>query len=498
MVFENLNALIEHGLIVVAVLVIAVLCSVHAIIYKRESNSALAWLGLIFLSPLMFSFMFVMWDWRGVLVIAPLIASMFYLFLGINKLTREFKQAAFRQQDQVFNEKIRASIQPLLLENNQWRAIAQTGLQLGYSEPHFCELDILHTGDEAYPEMLAAIDAAQKHITLFSYIFAFNETGKDFCDALIRAKGRGVQVRVLVDAVGSHKHLGQLANYLRLAGIPFAKFMPVLFKTQFSNLRNHRKLLVIDAKVAFTGGLNISDLYWPSRFGEGAAIDLHFKVQGRLVNYLQECFVNDWQFATGESLQSDEWFDENLPERGSSLGRVIVDGPSYEEERLHWHFLNAINTAKDTIRIVTPYFLPNAAITAALCSAALRGVNVEIIVPKKSDHIFMDWALRGNMFELMSRGCNFYLKEGAFDHSKFLVVDEAYASIGSANWDARSLRLNYELNIEVFEHEFVGKLDKLFALKRGQSESYSLDQWQSRNFAIKLRDGFARLFSPYL
>ena len=346
--------------------------------------------------------------------------------------------------------------------------------------------------------MLDAITQAKKSISLYSYIFSYDTTGMKFCDALIAARKRGVKVKVLVDAVGSHSTINALEKQLGLGGVDFDRFMPVLLKTQFSNLRNHRKLLIVDAKQAFTGGLNIEDLYWPAMYEKEAVLDLHFKIEGRLVNYLQEVFSNDWSFVTGEQLTDECWFSEGLPEIGESLGRIISDGPGRDEERLTWHFLNAINVAEKNIFIVTPYFLPNASIVSALCSAALRGVCVEIILPEKTDHNFLDWAVRGSLFELINKGCAVYFSTGAFDHSKLMVIDDDYSSIGSSNWDARSLRLNYELNVEVYGRKFADVLLDIFEQKKQGAYLYSETLSLSRPFIKKLRDGFMRLFSPYL
>ena len=489
---------IESPWLILIVMCFAVVCSIHAIIYKRESYAAFAWLGVILLSPLVFSVTFLLWDWKGIFLIAPLIASSSYLLLGVNRLTRQYKHAAFRRKDSQFNHEISQVISPLIDANKKWSGLSSTGKNLNYSPINYCELDILNSGDEAYPAMLSSINEASKSIALYSYIFQFDHTGKQFCDALIHAASRGVKVKVLVDAVGSHSTINELENYLHAGKVECSRFMPVLVKTQFSNLRNHRKLLIVDAQEAYTGGLNIADDYWPSLELTAPIYDLHFKVMGRLVNYLQEVFSNDWSFATKEELTSTDWFNENLPEQGECLGRLIVDGPGRNEERLSWHFLSAINSAETSIKILTPYFLPSLPITTALCSAALRGVKVEIVVPYQSDHFFMDWALRGSVYELLSKGCLLYLSQGAFDHSKLLIVDNNYASIGSSNWDSRSLRLNYELNIEVYSSRFAETLDALFISKKQSCMPYTTEDWLGRSLLIKLRDGIARLFSPYL
>lgn len=482
----------------IAVVLMALATSLHAVVNKRNSYSAFAWLGVIALSPLSSVLMYLAFGWFGVLILAPLLGSLFYIFLGVNQLRRKYRRSKFREVRKRFNFLEYSERHQLLGSQAKWQGITITGNNLGYSPKHFCAAQLLNGGDEAYPEMLNAISKACQSITLFSYIFANDECGKAFVSSLIDAKKRGVSVRVLIDAVGSSRSQLWLLPTLRRAGIKAERFMPVLLKSQFSNLRNHRKLLVIDGCIAFTGGLNIASTYWPSIKPKGAVNDLHFKIEGMLVNYLQDVFINDWLFSCGEVLSGSPWFNEKLEVKGENIGRVIVDGPSFEEERLQWHFLNAINLAEKSVKIVTPYFLPNQPLESAICAAAVRGISVEIITAAKPDHAFMNWALKGNLHELLARGCKVYLAGPNFDHSKFLLVDNDYMSIGSANWDARSLRLNYELNIELIGSPLGEQLAESFDYKKRHSKRYTLNDLNSRPSWQKLRDGFARLFTPYL
>jgi cardiolipin synthase len=472
--------------------------ALHAVVHKRNSRAAFAWLGTILLSPLFSALMYLTLGWLGVLVVAPVIASALYLVIGINRMPRKFRKGRFRQLRKSFTEATGAEI--LGAPRHKWQAINRTGESLGYSPIQPCDIRLLNTGDEAYPAMLDAIAEARQSISLFSYIFSYDEAGKQFVNALIAAKKRGVEVRVLIDAVGSHRSGSKVLSLLEREGIACEAFLPVRLKTRFSNMRNHRKLLVVDAKTAFTGGLNIAEIYWPELAGSNTVIDTHFKITGSVVNYLQEVFVNDWFFASGEILKGTPWYDENdeAEVSSNSLARVVVDGPSREEERLRWHFLNAINIAEKNIKILTPYFLPDDGVVAALCSAALRGVKVEILVPEKSDSVLMDWALRGSLFEMLERGCKFYCIGPGFDHSKLLLVDDDYASIGSANWDARSLRLNFELNVEVYSEYLAAELKAILQQKKQAARPLLLDDLLARNRLVRIRDGIARLLGPYL
>jgi len=494
---------LQDALLVLLVLILACACTIHAIIYKREHSAALSWLGFIFLSPMIFSLMFALFAWQGVLIIAPLMASLFYIFLGVNRLSREYKQAPLKTD--IFQTQLPLSRDLPIEPSSKWPSLVKLGDQMGYSPPQLSNIEVLASGDIAYPKMLSAIDSAENAVYLMSYIFDYDGIGQRFCQSLAKAAARGVQVYVLVDAVGSAQSVAALEDYFKKQGVSFSVFLPVLLKTRFSNLRNHRKLLIVDNQQAFIGSLNItdqclSDEHLATKQNKSAFIqDISFAVHGGILHSMHELFAHDWYFATQERLGSEpvekvlEGDDQTV-----HLSRLIADGPSLEEERLRWHFLHAVNSAEDHIRIQTPYFLPKSSLVSALCSASLRGVKVDILVPAKSDHGLLDWAMLGNLFELLNRGCHIYFITERFDHSKIFIVDDDYVSLGSANWDARSLRLNYELNMEVCSQDLALSLTALFEDKKQQAKPYYLNQWLARPFWQKLRDGLARLFIPYL
>lgn len=472
---------------IVGVLSVSVFAAVHAMIYKRDSWAATSWVALILFSPV--------------------VGAILYYFFGINRLQRRILRHDFDKLESVDNKQFIDTFGEALVNQqkmveercrHRWKGVIGTGDLLSYS-PLFTDSRIrpLNTGDEAYPEMLKAIAKARQSITLLSYIFADDLVGREFMDALIDANQRGVEVRVLYDAVGSHRSYMMWGRVPNNRSFKVEPFHSIIFKTSLSNLRNHRKLLIIDGRIAFTGGLNIAKDYWPSRTNR-PVIDLHFKVEGQAVNYLQQVFVEDWHFSCGETLAGELWFHRDRSATASGISRVIDTGPSVQTERLHWHFLSAINAARESIKIVTPYFLPNAGLTSGLCSAALRGVVVDIIVPKKSDHFYFNWAIRGSLWELLAKGCRVWFSPPPFDHSKVMVVDGEMVSFGSANWDQRSIRLNFELNMEVFSRSLAQDILALIEEKQAGSSEYTLKDLQGRPLVVKAVDGFSRLFSPYL
>jgi len=263
------------------------------------------------------------------------------------------------------------------------------------------------------------------------------------------------------------------------------------------HLRNHRKILVVDGATGFTGGLNIDERYWrPNRPG-AAFRDLHFRLGGPVVTHLAEVFADDWQFTTSEALRGAKWFPE-LVARGTTLARGIEAGPDENVGRLRWTMIGALNAAQRTIHIVTPYFIPDVALISALNAAALRGVEVEIFLPRHSDLAHVQWAAMGQLWQVLEGGCHVWFSPGPFDHAKLLVVDSAWVLLGSANWDARSLRLNFEFNLECYGGELGARLEEQIAARRAKANLVTMAQINARPLAVKLRDGAARMFAPYL
>jgi len=263
------------------------------------------------------------------------------------------------------------------------------------------------------------------------------------------------------------------------------------------NLRTHRKILVADGQVGFTGGMNIRAGHWLERQPRNPVQDIHFRMRGPVVTQLQEVFADDWLFTTGESLRGDSWFPK--PEiAGQVLARGVPDGPDEDFEKLRWTLLGALSIARRSVRIVTPYFLPDPAIISALNLAAMRGVEVDIIPPSRTNLPFVRWASRSMWWQVLEHGCRIWLSPPPFDHSKLMLVDGCWVLFGSANWDARSLRLNFEFNVECYDEALSRRLEGLVEVKRKAARLVTLQEVDSRPLSGRLRDGIARLLAPYI
>jgi cardiolipin synthase len=465
-------------------LTLAVVASCHVVLTKRDNRAALGWVGVIWL--------------------APIIGTMLYVTFGVNRIRRKArrlrKPESKRQRlrlEHVAAEELHRSLADealhLIALSDYVSRLSETPLLPGN------RLVPLHCGDEAYPRMIAAIDAAEHTIGLCTYIFDNDAEGKEFVAALVRARERGVEIRVLIDDVGTRYSFPSIKRLLRAGQIPFNTFLPTLVPGQFhyTNLRNHRKIMVVDGKVGFTGGMNIRAGHRLLSKSRHLVRDMHFEVHGPVVAQLQECFVNDWEFATQEALEGEHWFPKLHP-HGSMLCRGIADGPDSRHDHIRMTLLGAINAARRNLTVITPYFLPDVVLITALNAAAMRGVNVRIILPEKVNLALVQWAANAQLWQVLERGCNVFLTKLPFDHTKIVIVDDAWSFVGSANWDARSLRLNFEFNVEVYDIDFATTLNDAVRGRMSTARQIYLADVDSRPLLIRLRDGIARLATPYL
>ena len=356
---------------------------------------------------------------------------------------------------------------------------------------------ILECGDQAYPQMLAAIDGAKSHVRLATYIFRADEIGLQFIDALSRAHLRGVKVRVLIDGFGGGFLLSPAYRALRRRGVPAARFLHSVlpWKMPFLDLRLHKKILAVDGETAFVGGLNIGAENVIAKRPKAPVRDTHFRVEGTIIRQIEQEFDDDWSFTTGEDpIGSDS--AREAPAVGGSTMRTIAAGPDQEVDQLILVLLSAINLARHSIRIATPYFVPDEQLITALQLAALRGVDVHIVLPAHNNHRLVAWAALPHMRPLAETGCQLWLCAPPFDHSKLMTIDGQWSLIGSANWDIRSLRLNFELTVEFYHPGLAGRLTEIIDAMRFQP--ITLADIDKRPFIVKLRDAAARLSMPYI
>ncbi len=362
-------------------------------------------------------------------------------------------------------------------------------------------VELLRNGDETMPAMIDAIDSARSSIAMSTYIFEVHGIGARILEALEKAVQRGVEVRVIVDAAGARYSRPSIIKELRRRGIPAQRFTaPNLSDRLLTlNLRNHRKLLVIDARTGFTGGINIRPGNMLQEAHPDHVRDLHFRVRGPIVSQLLRVFAEDWQFCTGQWLSGDVWSAEpDLP--GDVAVAGLPDGPDDDDQTISFAIAAALDEARREVRIATPYFLPPEPVFSALISCALRGVKVRVITPAggANNLPFVHWASRTMYPPLLRRGVRIFESGTPFDHSKMLTVDGILSIIGSSNIDSRSLKLNFEFNLACFDDKLAPALNAEFDAKLAGSVEVTEAMLAEQTVADRLRNGVARLFVPLL
>ena len=464
---------------------LAVFASAHAVLYKRDSRAAIAWVGFIWL--------------------VPFAGAILYFLFGVNRIRRKAvllrggfeRYRAHESGPKCAPEELHHHLPGHTGHLNMLARLVGEVVERPLVPGN--EIEPLLNGDAAYPAMLETIRNAQHTISLETYIFDRDDTGLTFAKELGAAVRRGVEVRVLIDAAGTRYSWPSIRHRLHREKVKCALFHPSFgwLRVMSINLRTHRKILVADGRIGFTGGLNIRAGHWLEHHPRSPVQDLHFRLRGPVVAHLQEAFADDWLFATGEELRGEQWFP--APEAsGPMVARGITDGPDADFEKLRWAILGALSIARYSIHIVTPYFLPDTALISALNLAAMRGVRVEIILPEYTNLPFVQWASRSLWWQVLKHGCRLWLTPPPFDHSKLMLVDDCWVLIGSANWDARSLRLNFEYNVECYNAGLAGQLEEIIRRKRDAARQVTLEEMDARSLPLRLRDGVARLAMPYL
>lgn len=464
---------------------IAFVAAGHALLNKRDPRAALIWV--------VFCLSF------------PGIGALLYWLLGINRIRTRAQVLQAHGEDRPWPEPSfcywspHLAKDPFFLRGNftALRSLSDAVTRRPLVSGN--RIEPMYNGEQAYPAMLAEIEAARESIHLCTYIFGSGNTGKKFVAALEHAASRGVKVRILIDAFGERYSFPPARRLFKHPKVQVVRFMPpTLFGSGINlNLRNHRKLLVIDNRIGFTGGMNIGDRHLAADVRNPVRTsDVHFRIEGPVVGQLQEAFLEDWSFATKRDFQPPPY--PPPVENGNAFCRGISAGPNEEFDILQWLVIGGLDCARKRIRIMTPYFIPERPLVAAINSASLRGIRVEIILPKKNNLPYVAWATRSFLWELLRYGARIYYQPPPFAHSKLLLVDEHFALVGSANLDPRSLRLNFEFNLEVYDRALCAKLHRHFDDTLADSHRVSLAEIEARPIPIKLLDATCKLFSPYL
>jgi cardiolipin synthase A/B len=461
---------------------VALLAIGHALLHKRTSQAALGWIATC--------------------ILFPLAGPALYFFFGINRVFSRAKklwdeslplQELPEKQKSLYVKQHNVTLPREFSELAAFfNAVTDNALLPGN------RVDALHDGEQAYPAMLEEIARAQECVYLSTYIFRADKSGNAFIDALAAAQARGVEVRVLIDGYGDLYYFPRGSARLKKRGLKVRRFLPFMLipPSAYLNLRTHRKILAIDGRVAFVGGMNIGDHHLAAvATNPRRVVDLHFRLTGPIVAQLEGVFLRDWAFTAREQLAPTAAAYDST---GNAICRAVTDGPNEDVDKITLSLLSAVSAARRSVSIMTPYFLPPRELIGVLQAAALRGIDVNIILPARNNLFFVHRATRSMLWELLQHGVKVYYQPPPFVHSKLFLIDERYAQVGSANLDPRSLRLNFEIMIEIYDEGFAGQMSAHFDAVKRKSAQITLSDVDNRPLHTRLVDAAFWLFSPYM
>lgn len=474
---ESFSWTVAAGLLIQ---VVGILCAVHALWHVRTPQGTIGWCLA--------------------LVAFPTIAVPLYWVLGRNKF-HEYRAAMRREWDRDgITEAYRETLEQYRCSQcDQDTVLNVLDRMTGYRSSRGNTVRLLVDGDATYDAMLRAIGEAEHYILFQVYILRDDEVGLQFQEKLIERAQAGVRVCLLYDALGSYL-LGQAyVDTLQEAGVEVASF-EVMRRWRYPfqlNFRNHRKILVVDGRVAALGGLNVGEEYLGRHRRLSPWRDTHLEIRGPAALAAQMIFVNDWYWARRTVPEGLRWTPEDVASDGSDL-ILLPSGPTDVQEVCTIYFVHCINAARERLWIATPYFVPDASIVNALAMAVLRGVDVRILIPKLNDSLMVDLASHGFLGPMEQIGVQLFHYEQGFAHQKVFLVDDKMASVGTANLDNRSLRLNFELNALVVDESFAAEVAKMLDDDFARAHPIGPEDLARKGFPFRLGVAASKLFEPVL
>lgn len=440
--------------------------------------------------------------WVLVIVLVPYLGGLLYLIFGINRVERRTtsKRRAAEIIAGQLTELAQYHVMVDEIVDERSRQLARLACKLSLTRPTFGNsIEIIPKTTRTLAEITAAVNAAEHSIHLEYYIWQPDETGTSLRDLLIQKAQAGLKIRFLYDSVGSSRLTRHFLQPMRDAGITVAPFLPGrTFRERWSiNLRSHRKIVVVDGTIGFTGGMNIGDEYLGKNPQFGYWRDTHLMMRGPTVLQLQQVFAEDWFFATGEKLSLADYFPD-ARDCGTETAQVIAGGPDSDLETLHALLFGAINEAELQITLATSYFVPTHPLVAALESAAQRGVRVRLLLSGTSAHYATILAARSYYDTLLESGVEIYEYTGGLLHSKTLTIDGRWSFVGTPNFDARSLLLNFEVGVILYDKQAADLLEEQFEQDLQSARRVPLQGWDQRPWRTVLAENACRMFSPIL
>ncbi len=447
-------------------------------------------------------------SWILVIILFPIVGLVFYIFFGQNLRKKKIISRKSIKEVEYINgyyDKLKQRFDIRSVQLHPDIEDKRNLVSLLYKSNHALftsnnSISVLNSGKHTFERIIIALESAQEFIHLEFYIFANDEIGRKIADVLKRKAQAGIEVRVIVDDVGSWELKQSFFKGMEDAGVQIFPFLKVRFPffTSKINYRNHRKILVIDGRIGFMGGYNIADRYinGHEKIG-GVWRDTHLEIKGSAINSLQSVFILDWYFVSQQSIKDKRYFPEHETE-GDVAMQIISSSPDHDWKTIEQAFFMAISGAKKSVYLTTPYFLPTDSIRMALRTVALSGVDVKLIIPGKSDAYMTQASSRSYLRDMLEAGVQIYFYRKGFMHGKTIMVDGVISSVGSANLDFRSFDYNFEITSIIYNQEVTKALELDFEEDLKNSDQIILREWKKRPFIHKVGQSFARLFSPLL
>jgi len=437
-------------------------------------------------------------SWVLILLLLPLVGLIIYYFFGEDN--RKKRLMSRRMQKKLNRKSLdRLDMINTLNPPTDYKELVSLLNNLGDSPLYEGNrITFYSDGKSKFEALFKEIKKAQKHIHIQYYIYMEDEIGCELRDLLVEKAKEGVEVRLLYDDVGSWETKNRFFKDMEKNGIRVTSFLKVAFPllTSRVNYRNHRKVVVIDGKVGFMGGMNVADRYINGING-GVWRDCHFKVEGKGVYGLQVSFITDWYSVTKEFLTSQKYFPI-LENEGDNLMQIATSGPTGEFKEIHQGMFHAIMNAKNRIYIQTPYFIPTDTLLLAIRTAAMSGVDVNIMLPRHSDTTFVHIASQSYLKDILSSKVKVYFYEKGFLHSKLMIIDDSLVICGSANMDVRSFEHNFEIDAFIYDSDTAVKAKNIFMNDMRASTQILLEEWLKRPVMRRFMESFMRVFTPLL
>ena len=443
------------------------------------------------------------WAWLIILLILPGVGFILYLLLGQN-LSR---QKIFREKkitDKIKGYKLRANCETCSdysgINENYEDLILMNYNHSGATYTTGNDIKTYINGEDKFRDLFNDIRSAKSFIHIEYYIFRFDDLGKALIKELAEKAKDGVEERLLIDGMGSKRIGKKIIRYIESLGIKVSVFFPGILphiNTRI-NYRNHRKIVVIDGKVGYVGGFNVGNEYVNKGKQFKFWRDTHIRIKGEAVQELNKRFILDWDYASDENIGNMSMYFP-VPKCEGDIGiQIVSSGPDHMEEYIKNGYMKIINNAKSYVYIQTPYLVPDSPMLEALKISALSGVDVRLIVPGEPDHFFMEWMLSANIGILIDYGIKIYRYGNGFIHSKTIVADGEVCSIGTANLDIRSFKLNFEVNAFIYNEKFAKEQEKIFYEDQKKSKLVIKEEYEKRSKALKVKESLIRLLSPIL